>query len=979
MDIIRPLQISLNTQVLEQDRRFYFTASASLGVDLQTGEALLDLNYLKDVFEAMGESPLPDMGMPKPNGEFLVSGRFFAPGHQPVTGGEAKVILGAMEKSLYLFGPRQWRADLPSAPEKFISMPLEYSKAFGGEGYEKNPEGIGFNDGLLPCVEDPEHLVASKGDTPFPAGFSPLYPMRPQRMKYQGTYDQDYKYKYFPGYPEDHDWKYFLCAPRDQWATGYYTGHEAFCLYHMHPDIPIIKGSLPGYSARCFIREVKEEKERFDELPLNLDTIWFFPEKMIGLLIFRGVTEVEDDEAETITHVLSAYESDAQPRRSHEYYKTAFEKRRSGNDSLLNHLKTHDLIPDTHKSAMEILMNSARQDTDSELVKNMDEKAKTLRAMADEKVEQAIQNAEDQMAKIDIPDDAKAHLSGKESGLDIRELMAKKSKAEPDPDLKKFNDKLESIIPGIMANDPQKIDMKHFSFDALDEIFEAVNEFSAKKEKEAMDIAAEGMKKVQDQIQDQLKSIDHQIENTKMIGASKSDCRVADLEKARQKVENSLKTLQEFDPEHKSSSPLPRVNALALKAQTDQINPQIIGAMQHLQSMKDAGISGENTKKLEQQIQEAVQTTNAQVDEGLKNAEADFKDGYIMTAHFMDEGTSPHTEPLSDVRQRFLDAVSKKEDVSGGDFACIDLSGEILDGIDFSGAFLEQVKFTGASLKGAIFSKAILARANFEGADLTDADFQGCNLGAVLARGGNFTRAKFKSAKLSRGNFIQADFTGADFEDIEALDIVIHDANFTRAHMPGITFLEINITGATFEQATITTSAFLKCAVRDCNFSNALMSKATFVDTDLESCRFENADLANACFMATDLEKSVVSALDFQGACINQANFQNMAAGNTNFSHATMENTLFQGADLSGAIFSHANALNAQFRKSNLTGATLDYINLDKGSLAKANLAGASFKGANLHAVDFLRSNISETDFSGANLDTTLIEHWRPR
>jgi len=306
MNVIRPLQISLNTQVLEQDRQFYFTASASLGINLQTGEALLDLNYLKDVFEAMGESPLPDMGMPKPRGEFLVSGNFFSPDHQPVTGGHVKVTLGSMEKSLYLFGSRKWRAGLPSTPDKFISMPLEYSKAFGGNGYENNPDGIGFNDGLLPCIEDPEHLVASKGDRPSPAGFSPLYPMLPQRMKYQGTYDQDYKHKYFPGYPKDHDWKYFLCAPRDQWATGYYTGNEAYGLYHMHPDIPAIEGALPGYFARCFILENEDGKERFSELPLNLDTIWFFPEKMIGLLIFRGVTQVEDDEADAITHVLSA-------------------------------------------------------------------------------------------------------------------------------------------------------------------------------------------------------------------------------------------------------------------------------------------------------------------------------------------------------------------------------------------------------------------------------------------------------------------------------------------------------------------------------------------------------------------------------------------------------------------------------------------------------------------------------------------------
>ena len=80
MKIIRPLQISFNQRVLEQNHRFYFTASATLGINLKTGEELLDLHYLKDAFESMGDTPLPDMGMPKPNGEFLVSGSFLRSG-----------------------------------------------------------------------------------------------------------------------------------------------------------------------------------------------------------------------------------------------------------------------------------------------------------------------------------------------------------------------------------------------------------------------------------------------------------------------------------------------------------------------------------------------------------------------------------------------------------------------------------------------------------------------------------------------------------------------------------------------------------------------------------------------------------------------------------------------------------------------------------------------------------------------------------
>ncbi|MCF6246840.1 MAG: DUF2169 domain-containing protein [Desulfobacula sp.] len=1007
MKIIRPLQISFNHQVLEQNRRFYFTVSTTLGINLETGEELLDLNFLKDVFESMGENPLPDMGMPKPNGEFLVSGSFFAADNQPVTGGEVKVRLDKKEKKLIVFGPRAWKAGIPSRPEQIISMPIEYPKAFGGRDYEKNPDGIGFGDGLLPCIEDPKRLVASKRDKPDPVGFGPFYSMLPQRMQYQGTYDADYKMKFFPGYPEDHDWKYFLCAPFDQWIKNYYKGDESFGLYNMHPKMPSIEGALPGLYARCFVNRNKEGKEVFGELPLNLDTIWFFPEKLLGLLIFRGVTEVGDDEAETIKDILCAYEDRSQPPRSFEYYKAAFEKRRNSDDDLLKNLNTRDLIPEGHKSAMELLMEMAlSSDNDSEFAKNIGAKAESMQQMADEKIEEAIQKTEKSMENIDIPDkawehipnDAKEHMPGKKGGHDIRKLMEQKSDTAPDPDLKKFNNKLESILPGITAGDAKKIDMKDFSFDKLDEIMDAVDEFGGKKKKDAMEIAKKGIDKAKEQIKEQIKTIDKQIEDAKAKsgGIDSGADQIKALENSKEKIDESLKVLDDIDLDETSEKkvPLPRVNSEEIKdqinmekikSQTDQINPQVMEAMQHVQSIKAMGIEDEKTKEMEhqiqdmqQQIQEAMETATKQLDKGLMESEISFKETYIMAAHFMDEGLSPHKKSLEEVKQRFLEAVSNKQNVSNRDWACIDLSGENLDGIDLSGAFLEQVNFTGASLKGANLSGAIMARAILDNADLAGATLEEANVGGVHAHGANFTKANFKSAKLSKGDFTKADFTKAILEDIESLEIVVDKTNFTRAHMPEVIFLEINISGAQFIQTRMNGAVFMKCSIENCDFSESVMCKCAFVDTSFENCEFNKTDLSNACFVATEPEKTVTKKLNFKKACLKQANFQNMHMQDTDFSFTNMENVFFGGTDLSGANLNNAQAKNAQFRKADLTRATLDNINLDQGSLAKANLAGASFKKANLHAVDFLRSNISNTDFSWANLDTTLIEYWRP-
>ena len=974
MKIIRPLQISYNHQVLEQNRRFYFTASATLGINLETGKELLDLNYLKDAFESMGENPLPDMGMPKPCGEFLVSGNFFAPGGKAVQGGEVKVRVGKIEKKLFIFGPRKWQAGFPSPPEAINSMPLDYTKAFGGEGFKKNPHGIGFNDGMLPCIEDPRHLVASKNDTPEPVGLSPLYSMLPQRMKYQGTYDSDYKNKYFPGYPEDHSWKYFMCAPPDQWINDFFKGDETFALCHMHPEMPIIEGRLPGLLARCFINKIKDGRENFSELPLNIDTIWFFPEKMLVLLIFRGVFETEDDEAQTISDVLCAYEDRLHPLRSIDYYQKAFEKRKNSNDGLLKNLNTQDLIPENHLSAMALLMEMGFADSvheSSALMDNMASKSEAIQKKADEDIETALGQIENNMKTLSLPDKGK---------IDIRKIIKGSQDKTPDPDLEDMNRKLESILPGITANDPKKLDMNNFSFDKIDELSAIVNEFADKKGKAAKDISKKEMEKAKAGIEKQIEDIDKQIENVKKAGGASDSDRITSLENKKNKILESLKAFADINPdgESKTIGPLPRIDTEKIKMQTEKINPIMIQTMQHLQSMKAMGGEDEKTREMEQQLQDFMDNSSKQIEEGIDAAQKGFKAGYIMSAHFMDDGLSPHKESLEEVKQRFLDSVSKGEDVSGKDWACIDLSGENLDGIDLSGAFLEQVNFKGASLKGANLFEAILARADLEDSDFSGANLEKANIGAVRALRAGFTEANLKSAKLSKGDFTGADFTKATLEDIESLKIVITGANFTKARMPKVNFIETKILGAKFINTDLTGSAFIKCIIDNTDFSSGLMTTCAFVDSQLNHTCFENADLSKVCFVASEPEKSSMRDLKFKSACLIQANFQNMELQNSDLTYANIENAYFGGADLSNADLSYARAKNAQFRKAKLTNARLDHINLDQGSLAKANLAGASFVGANLHAVDFLRSTITHTDFTGSNLDTTLIEHWRP-
>jgi len=1001
MKIFRPLQVTFNHRVLEQNRKFYFTATATLGINLRTGEALLEFDQLKDAFECMGENPLPDTGMPKPNGEVLVSGKCFAPGGKAVLANQVSLRVGPISKTLNVFGDRFWKraggmVNTISEPEPFKEMVISFQNAYGGEGFEKNPVGKGFAPVKdekgetihhLPNIEDPNHLIGSPDDKPEPAGLSVLDHMWPQRMRFQGTYNRKYLKKYFPGYPEDFDWHYFLCAPEDQWIQGYFEGNESFEIHNMHPDVPVIEGALPDLYARCFLTHtINSDEPEFTELSMDLDTIWFFPEKLLALLIWRGVTEVADDEAEEITHVLSAYEDRAHEPRDLEYYRKALEKRLNSDDALLNNLNTEDLIPIGHKCAMELLQERAfAGDEESAFAKNLDAKADSVKKMADEKIEEAIQQAEKNMGDVDIPDeawehisdDAKEHMQGKEGGLDLRKLMSAEPDAAPDPDVKALNQKLEAIMPGITAGDSKKLDMKNFSFDKIDQISETVEEFAGKKEKEAMDLAKKEIAKAKDQFKGQLDDIYKKIDEAKEMAGPEGTEGLKSLEDTKKQLEESLEKFDDIGLDGTSKeaakAPLPRIDTEEIKAQMSQVEPQVMEAMQHVQAAKAMGVEDESTRDLEKQIQETMETTTKQVEEGLQEAENSFKEGYFMGAHFMEDGLSPHKDPVETVAERLLKAIAEGQDVSNGDWACVDLSGKNLDGVDLSGSFLEQVNFKGASLKGANLSKSIMARANLEDADLSGANLAEANVGGVHAHWTNFTDTNLKGAKLSKGDFTDADFTRAELEDVESLEIVANGTNFAEAHMPTMKFIESELKGTKFPKADLGTTVFMDCDIKDADFSEAGMNRCAFADVRLTNVRFDGADLTSSCFAATDPEKAWMKDVRFRGANLTQCNFQGMKMQGTDLNGATLENANFGGADLSGADLSHAYAKSAQFRKARLAGARLDKINLMEGSLAKAYIVNASFVGANLYAVDFLRSVIEETDFSDSNREATLI------
>ncbi|MEM9693627.1 MAG: DUF2169 domain-containing protein, partial [Myxococcota bacterium] len=215
----------------------------------------------------------------KPHGEVMLVGSCYSPRERPVRELAVRLKVGRFQRSLHVRGDRK---DARSEPKPFASMPLDYARAYGGDGYALNPLGKGHGGGAPPNIVDPDDA----SDLPRAGCFAPLNPAWPQRAGRVGSaYDERYFEERFPYYPEDFDWRYFQAAPPAQWIEGFWRGDEPVMLEHLHPDHARFETQLPGLRIRAFI---KDDRGDIREAKMVLDTILIDADTSTAVLTWRG-------------------------------------------------------------------------------------------------------------------------------------------------------------------------------------------------------------------------------------------------------------------------------------------------------------------------------------------------------------------------------------------------------------------------------------------------------------------------------------------------------------------------------------------------------------------------------------------------------------------------------------------------------------------------------------------------------------------
>lgn len=331
MKVIKPMTLGALTRSYRfgGERRFVVSALGFFPLGVAVQRFSTENEQWPMVVNALASLGIPqplDEVFVKPRAELLVTGSAYAPQGEAVQRMQVTLAAAGVSKALNVIGDREWRYGpwlRIDEPQPFVSKPLGYARAFGGARHAGNPLGkgynrnrfaalIGTNRGAMPNLELPDEPVQRHWVRYTPANFGPLgFDWQP-RTGHAGRYGRKWRASEMPGFPSSASRDLFLRAPADQQLDGYLQGGEAYCLTGMHPQYPVIGGQVPALRARGFIR--RAGTAAIEEVSLAFDTVWFFPDLMIGVAQYHGETTHQDPLSFDIEGVMVAYEALTAPR-----------------------------------------------------------------------------------------------------------------------------------------------------------------------------------------------------------------------------------------------------------------------------------------------------------------------------------------------------------------------------------------------------------------------------------------------------------------------------------------------------------------------------------------------------------------------------------------------------------------------------------------------------------------------------------------
>jgi uncharacterized protein YjbI with pentapeptide repeats len=847
----------------------------------------------------------------KPCADLLLTGTCHAPDGQTVRQCNVIFQVGEKRRELSIFGNRYWEHTLGSGsisePTPFVEMPINYENAFGGEAFAKNPIGKGIEKGkLLPNIEDPSQFITSFGDQPDPAGFGPLHRLWQQRNTLLGTYKGDYLQKRWPWFPDDFDWHFFSAAPRAMQCEGYLRGDETLYFENLHAHHSSYKSQLPGERIRCFKRaiEPKNQKPFFEEVTMNLDTLWVNMDQEQLVLVWRGWTEVLSEEFEEISHLFVMSEPvDQVPAtvdQAHDIFK---EKQAELEKQWGMALETPEKFKAEAKdeAVQEGLKTAAEQAIEEAVTVQAEAPlvdAKALQSQANKVLAQlginvehlpqeAKQQMQEQQAKLlqRLTESDPAKLAEMESQELQGQLKAQLAKLDIDVDnLPPVSEKAQQEQQRFM----QELGLEEDTLVGSEELGQLWEITSALLPKMGLD--PEDLTPLLEHARQQKQKIDRHLgveteDDARQSLKTEAELKIEKLAKIKAGVEQG----ESFAGEDFSGLDLSDMDL----AGADFSGALLVGA-----NLQNCNLSG---ARFNEANLTNANLTNAKLND-VQMALADCTNADLSCV----ECVAANLSATVFVNAKIIGANLSECDLSLANLAASDLSGS---------------KFENADMSVANVSKAHLDNANLFGADLTDAVFESAQITNAKLDQVTAKDAIFTGANLSNSRLVEAKLSGADFSAGVLNDANFQGADLSEATLEKVTAKNINLSHANLEKLRASQAS---------DFSGALLEQVQGKESIWHEALLDGANFTFSKMPGADFSKASLQAVQCYGADMRFARFIK--------------------SNLSGAQMLDMNLFKGSVEKANLTGTVFNGSNLYAVEFLEAHLEKTQLGGANVKA-----------------------------
>lgn len=879
MKIVKPLTLG----VLQQPYRYrgaHRLAVATLGFFAlgRDDERLLTENLQwPKVLKQIPAGQALDHILPKAHAEVMLSGNAHAA--KPVPRMQVRLQCGPVEKRIDVIGDRRWERMWYGrvcirAPKPFTTMPLSPERAYGGEGHD-NALGVGYlprlwalrmRDGAMPNLERPGEVVVPGRSDFTVAGFAPQPLMHARRrMRASGTYDKRWLDEDFPGLPRDFDFALYNLSPLDQQFAGRFAGGEAYRLEGVHASGEAIAGTLPSIRPCAFVHDQGADAADAREVALACDTVWFFPEVGVGLMVHRGEVEIRDSDALDVAALMVGYDA-ADRVRDAAHYRKVFALRL---DPVTAGLHAFD---------------------ESQLAPVLGPRARAEREAARERARAAL------VAKRQAVLDATMAEFWQRSGLRPPPDHVP-PRAEP-PSLPTIDEHaLESCDFDLVELQSQATALAAQAKRDADEKLAGLQQALDERLPEAPKTS---VKSVEDLVQDALERASKPAHDLIGQPTPLPSSLVEAFAKAREAGPDAVdpKRLDEAEAAFATLAPLQRAARTASPTPTtlDVAPPdavaQALGAQ--LLSLLRAG-----TPVVGRDFAGACLS-------GADLRNADLREVMLERADLRNACLAGADLSKAALSQACLDGA----DLTGARLLGTNLCGSSARSACFASAVLQgahamDATWQAADLHGAVLDDALMLRI-----DLSDARLDGAVLTRTILMNATAPRSRWVGTRWSMAVAASADFTGACFDGASLTRSVLMDAQLAGSHWQGATLLTVYAGGrANWRGARLSLLRAQTCGWRGSDLREASLDGAT-----LASCDFGDADLTGASLRGAQLHRSLFM----------RSTLARVDATSASFFQALCRKTDFSDADLRDAVLVQAELTEARLDGARLAGARRD-------------------------------------------------------